>query len=173
VVDELVAVDRGVQDRVPVQLGHRGARHEGEIGERHAATRHPLLQLAARGRDPVEVDFDDRRAVRRGAPTLEHVLGDPRSHRRHRLAALPGQDLRGRRCAVALARRRGSLGTVGGLDVEWSLGLGASRSLLRWCLRTRFDQGDEVPLADPPPDARAADLREVDAVLVRHPPHNR
>jgi hypothetical protein len=135
-------------------------------------------RLAAGCHDPVEVHLDDRRAVGRGAATLEHVLGDSPPHRRHRLAALAREDVLGGGTPVRLAcghrGGRGGLGLIGRLDVQRPLGLGRlGGRLRRLCLAPRFDQGDEVALADPPADPGALDLREVDAVLVSHPADDR
>ena len=162
VMDELVAIDRRVEDRVMGESLDRRAGDEGEIGEPHAAPRHRLLELGAARRDARHVDLDDRRAVRRRAAAVAHVLGDQPAHRGHRLPALTVDGwLAGRGLGLTGVR------AVGGLGVQ-------NRRRLRLPVAgARLDVGEHVSLPHPAADPRPLHLIEVDSVLVGDPPHHR
>jgi hypothetical protein len=96
-----------------------------------------------------------------------HVLGDPASHRRHRLRLLADVELRGRRRGGGCRwrRRSGRLLRRGGGRRRRGR-RGRRRRLL---LRARLDVVEDVLLGDASAAAAACDLGDVDAVLGRDP----
>ena len=97
VIDDGVAVDRGVDDRDGAQRVDRCLDDEGEIGELHARALELGFLRLANLRDAREVHLEDRVHVRRRAPAEDHVLGDALPHRRHLLDVIGGAGLELRR----------------------------------------------------------------------------
>ena len=84
-VDDVVAVERRVDDRMPPhRVDHRlgDERHVRQLGAEPLVFRLLLLADPSNGR---EVDVKDGVHVRRGAPAQHHVLGDLLAHHRERL----------------------------------------------------------------------------------------
>ena len=140
-VDDVVAVDRRVDHRVPAQAIDRGLgdeRREGELGA--GALVLVLLRLADLV-DAAVVHLEHRVDVRRGVLAEHHVLGDLLAHHRHRLDAIR------RPCAspaAGVGRRRARRG--GG---HRSRGTGAAG----------LDERQDVALGDAAADARSGDPR--------------
>ena len=89
--DDLVAANLAVHVRVVAQCLGRRPRDEREIGRVDAVGRRVLLLQLPADRDHLRhVDLDRARDVRRCVERLAHVLGDPATHRRHRLERLAG-----------------------------------------------------------------------------------
>ena len=93
--DDLVAADLAVHPRVLAQRLHCSARDEREVRRVDAVVLlELLLQLLADLDDLRHVDLDRARHVRARVERAAHVLGDPTTHRAHRLERLADLCLR-------------------------------------------------------------------------------
>ena len=145
-VDDVVAVERGVDERMPAERVDDRLGDERHVGQLRAAPLVVRLLLLADPLDGREVDVEDRVHVRRRAPAEHHVLGDLPAHHRQRLDldalarlddAGPGRSGRRARIARPSAARR---------------------------LRVRGTE--DVVLRHAAADAGAVNLRDVDVVLL-------
>ena len=96
VVDDVVAVDRGVDDRELLQRVHRRLHEERHEAQPHAVLLlEALLVLLAQLHHRLHVHFVERGEDGGGRLRLHQALGDARAQARHRHALLrpPGQEL--------------------------------------------------------------------------------
>ena len=104
VIDDVVAVDRGIDDREALQRLDAGLdeeRHEAE--PRAVLLLEALLVVRAQFVDRLEVDLVEGRQHRRRRLRLDEPLGDARAQARHRHAAL---------ATLARSRRRPACGRL-------------------------------------------------------------
>ena len=147
-VDDAVAVDRRVDDRVRRERLGRRQREERQEGELVAGLREELaLDPVAESRDARDIDLDHGGELGGGRHRDDGALGDDLAQARHRHGGAAQRRGLERRAGRRSGCRRGS----GGRGVR----------------------RDDVLLADAAADTGAGDAREVDALLVRELAHDR
>ncbi len=156
-IDDVVAVDRGVEHRVTAQAVDRRLGDERREGELRALALVVVLLGLADLVDAAVVDLEHRVDVRRGVLAEHHVLGDLLAHHRHRLDAVAGQPHRCR-------RGRGRPGS-GGRRGRGHRRRGSGGALL--------DELEDVVLGHAAAGARAADVADVHAVFLGDAAHER
>ena len=159
VVDDVLAVDRGVDLRKLRDRLDRGAEDERQVRQLDAVLRQELvLVLRAEPGDVRVVDLEDGRDVRRGPLREDHVLGGDPPDLGHRddFVALGHRDRR--------ARRR-SFGRLGAAD-HGSLGRRGRAPDGRLRDLAVLEVGENVVLRDAVVDAGALDLGDVDRVFL-------
>jgi hypothetical protein len=161
VVDDVVAVERGVEERVLAKGGDTGARDEGEVGQREAVRRLEIgfVALAHFG-NLGHVDAVHGGDVRGGALRQHHVLGDLLAH------GAEGLDARlGCRGQGPGAGGRGNFGGRGRRRDFGGRGYGLRRGL--WdCGSLRLREiGFDVLFRDAAAGAGAFHFGEIDVVF--------